>query len=47
MNIASIQSTSFDTVGTNGSTRNTQEDKVMGQQWAMNLVKATYRTVRN
>ena len=47
MNIASIQSPSFDTVGTSGSTRNTQEDKVMGQLWAMDLVKATYKTVRN
>ncbi|CAJ1179684.1 hypothetical protein CPR19088_GLDEOEPO_01359 [Companilactobacillus paralimentarius] len=47
MNIASLQSPSFDTVGTSGTARNTQEDKVMGQLWAMDLVKATYKVVRN
>lgn len=47
MNIASIQSPSFDTVGTSGTTRNTQEDKIMGQLWAIDLVKATYKTVSN
>ncbi|GEO58689.1 ArpU family phage packaging/lysis transcriptional regulator [Companilactobacillus bobalius] len=45
MNIASIQSPSFDTVGTSGTTRNTQEDKIMGQLWAIDLVKATYKVV--
>lgn len=47
MNISSIQSPSFDTVGTSGTARNTQEDKIMGQLWAADLVKATYKVVNH
>lgn len=47
MNIASIQSPSFDTVGSSGNAINTQENKVMSQLRAQELVKATYRIINN
>lgn len=47
MNIASIQSPNFDTVGTSGTAINTQENKVMDQLRAQELVAATYKTVNN
>lgn len=47
MDITSIQSPSFDTVGTGGSVQNSQEDKIMSQLWAMDLVKATYKVINN
>ena len=47
MNIASIQSPSFDTVGSAGNTINTQENKVMDQLRAQELVVATYKTIKN
>ena len=46
MNIASIQSPHFDTVGTSGTARNTQENKVMDQLRAQELVTATYETIK-
>lgn len=47
MNIASIQSPSFDTVGSAGNAINTQENKVMNQLRAQELVKATYKIIEN
>jgi len=47
MDITSIQSPRFDTVGTSGTTVNTQENKVMSQLIAQDLVKATYKTIDN
>ena len=47
MNIASIQSPNFDTVGTPGTARNTQENKVMDQLRAQELVTATYKVINN
>lgn len=47
MNIASIQSPSFDMVGTSGNAINNQENKVMSQLVAQDLVKATYRMIQN
>lgn len=47
MNISSIQSPSFDTVGSAGNAINTQENKVMNQLRAQELVVATYNTIKN
>jgi len=47
MNIASIQSPRFDTVGSAGNTINNQENKVMDQLIAQELVTATYKTIKN
>jgi len=47
MNIASIQSPSFENVGSAGNTINTQENKVMDQLRAQELVVATYKTIKN
>lgn len=47
MNITSIQSPSFDTVGGAGTTINVQENKVMNQLRAQELVVATYKIIKN
>lgn len=47
MNIASIQSPSFDTVGSASNAINAQENKIMNQLRAQELVVATYNTIKN
>jgi len=47
MDITSIQSPSFENVGSAGNTINTQENKVMDQLRAQELVVATYKTIKN
>ncbi|AYE38385.1 hypothetical protein D1B17_06940 [Companilactobacillus zhachilii] len=47
MNIDSIQSPLFDTVGSAGNAINTQENKVINQLRAQELVKTIYRTIEN
>ncbi len=46
MNLTNVQSPSFDAVG-GGNGRNSQEDKIYGRLWAIDLVKATYKTIDN
>ena len=47
MNLTNIQSPSFDSVGSGGSFRNHQEDKIVQSIWTKEYVKATYQIIEN
>jgi len=42
-----VQSPSFDSVGTSGSTRNTQEDKIVGKLGAKQYIEITMKLINN